>query len=325
MQNKSSNTSLILLIVLLFTACTSKLATHSESSQDTKISSSYLKNIVSTLSSDEFKGRKTGTPGIEKAASFIERELQSYIKTSGVNIYRETFMAKGLETSNIISFIPGTDSSLKDEVIIIGAHYDHIGESKNDETDTIANGANDNAAGVSAALAIAKHFSASRTNKRSILVALFSAEEMGLLGSKHFAESLSEQNIKVYCMLNFEMIGIPMQNKDYQAYITGFDSSNMAELLNRHSGKNLIGFLPQAQEYNLFKRSDNYPVFDKLKVPAQTISTFDFTNYEFYHHVEDEAEKLDYQHMADLINNLIPAIEKIAQSKSQEINLSPSN
>lgn len=55
-------------------------------------------------------------------------------------------------------------------------------------------------------------------------------------------------------------------------------------------GKELVGFLPQAEEYQLFKRSDNYSFFEEFKLPAQTISTFDFTNYEYYHHVKDEVQ-----------------------------------
>ena len=316
---------ILFLISLSLSACTSKLVQKDTPVEPIKTSADYLKNIVTILSSDDLKGRKTGSEGIEKAAVFIEKELASYKKTGDINIYRETFKVKDQETSNILSFIPGNDPKLKEEVIIVGAHYDHIGENKTDNLDTIANGANDNAAGVSAALAIAKHFSHTRSNKRSILIALFSAEELGLLGAKYFADSLLAQDIQVYCMINFEMIGIPMQNREYQAYVTGFSGSNMAKVINQHSGMNLLGFLPQAQEYNLFKRSDNYPVFNKLQVPAQTISTFDFTNYDYYHDVEDESEKLDYQHMANLINNLMPAIEKISQSQTQEIKLTPEN
>ncbi len=325
MKKKYRKALPLLLVALAISACTSKLTKSTEPAEIIEITSDYLKNIVTVLSADDLKGRKSGTIGIEKAAIFIENELNSYTKNNDINIYREPFVVKELKTNNIISFIPGSDAILKNEVIIIGAHYDHIGENKTDSLDTIANGANDNAAGVSAALAIAKYFSATRNNKRSIMVALFSAEEFGLVGSKHFARNLSAQNIQVYCMINFEMIGIPMQTKEYQAYLTGFGSSNMAEIINQHADMELLGFLPQAQEYNLFKRSDNYPVFNALEVPAQTISTFDFTNYEYYHHVEDEAEKLDYQHMADLVNNLIPAIEKISQSKIQEIKLTVEN
>ena len=301
----------LFLISISMLACSSRPLQDPEQAEIKKITASDLQEIVSILSADQLNGRKVGTADIEQAAIYLVKELQSYTSSDDIKVYRDSFKGPEFDASNIFSFIPGTDSKLQDEVIIIGAHYDHIGISKNEGVDTIANGANDNAAGVSAALAIAKHFSQTRNNKRSILIALFSAEEFGLLGSKNFASTLLAQETRVYCMINFEMIGVPMQNAPYQAYISGFESSNMAKVINTHSDMNLLGFLPKAKEYNLFKRSDNYPIFDELSVPAQTISTFDFSNYAYYHDVGDEADQLDYQHMADLINNLIPAIEKI--------------
>jgi len=71
----------------------------------------------------------------------------------------------------------------------------------------------------------------------------------------------------------------------------------------------------------LFKRSDNYPFFEEFNVPAQTISTFDFTNYEYYHHVADEAEKLDVAHMTNVIESVILGILKMANTAEKEIKL----
>ena len=92
----------------------------------------------------------------------------------------------------------GTDPELKNEVIILGAHYDHIGEGKLikkhggrlTDIDSIANGANDNASGSATVLALAKHLATKKNNKRTILFVLFSGEEFGLLGSKHLAETI---------------------------------------------------------------------------------------------------------------------------------------
>ena len=323
MKKKTTNLILIHFICICLTACTYKAIQKNNSEELKKVTTADLQRVVEILSADELTGRKSGTEGIEKAAKFIESELQSYVESDEISIYRDTFSTIDFKTSNIISYIPGTDAKLKEEVILISAHYDHIGkiETANNSQDSIANGANDNASGVSAALAIAKHFSQTRNNKRSILVVLFSAEESGLLGSEFFSKSLLKKNTNLYCMINFEMIGVPMQNREYQAYLTGYESSNMAAVINAYSNINLLGFLPQAMEYKLFKRSDNYPIFNEFNIPAQTISTFDFTNYAYYHDVDDEAERLDYQHLADLINNLIPAIEKISRSQDQEIKL----
>ena len=93
----------------------------------------------------------------------------------------------------------------------------------------------------------------------------------------------------------------------------------MAEISNEYAGENLIGFLPQAKQFQLFQRSDNYPFHQEFNVPSQTFCTFDFTNYDYYHKVEDEAFRMDFSHMANVINKLIPVIEGIANSEEQQI------
>jgi len=122
--------------------------------------------------------------------------------------------------------------------------------------------------------------------------------------------------------LNIEMIGVPMEDKDYRAYLTGYEISNMAGQINKYSGEKVIGFLPKAKEYNLFNRSDNATFFQEFQVPAQTISTFDFTNYDYYHQLEDEFPLMNVPFMAELIEDLIPAISKMANSSKKEIKIS---
>src|SRR5690606_34604431 len=221
--------------------------------------------------------------------------------------YRDNYDAKGLKAFNVIGFIEGSDPQLKKEVIILGAHYDHIGFGKAVENDSIANGANDDATGTAAVLEMARYFAGKKNNKRSIMFTLYSGEEMGLLGSKHLAEKLKTDNINVYTMINFEMIGVPMVDKEYEAYFTGYDLSNMAAKLNEYAGHNLLGLLPKAKEFQLFYRSDNYSFYKAFNKPCHAISTFDFTNFEYYHHVDDEADKMDYDFMASLVNKLLPA------------------
>lgn len=150
---------------------------------------------------------------------------------------------------------------------------------------------------------------------------LFSGEEMGLLGSKHLAEKLKNEGINLYAMVNFEMIGVPMVVKDYDAYFTGYDLSNMAPKMNAYVGYNLLGDLPKAKEFQLFYRSDNYSFFKAFNKPAHAISTFDFTNFEYYHHVFDEADQMDYDFMARLVNKLIPAFETMSNTATAEIKM----
>lgn len=292
-----------------------------EVSDEISVSEAEVSAALEYLSSDELEGRKTGTQGIEDAAIFIEEVFEdNNIKPYFNGSYRDSFEIDGLDGYNLVGLKEGSDPDLKDEFIIVGAHYDHIGFGKKVGVDSLANGANDNATGTTAVLELAKYFS-DKDTKRSILFTLFSAEEMGLVGAKRLSERFKEENLDLYVMFNIEMIGIPMEGRDYEAYLTGYDLSNLAEKFNEYSGEKVLGFLPQAKEYNLFRRSDNYPFYEDFQVPAQTISTFDFTNYDYYHHVSDEFQYMDVSHMANLIEAVIPGISATANSETREIKM----
>ncbi|MCK7591852.1 M28 family peptidase [Subsaxibacter sp. CAU 1640] len=312
--------------ILILVSCKSKVVETTETlkesdSKTVVITSGELRESVTYLASDELQGRDTGSEGIEKAAIFIEEKFKKYGVKPYFESYRDNYDAKGRAAFNVIGYVEGNDPNLKNEFIILGAHYDHIGFGKPVENDSIANGANDDASGTAAVLAMSRYFAAKKNNKRSILFTLYSGEEMGLLGSKHLAEKLKDANVNIYTMVNFEMIGVPMTDKDYDAYFTGFDLSNMAPKMNDYVGYNMLGLLPQAKEYQLFYRSDNYSFYKVFNRPCHAISTFDFTNYEYYHHVDDEADKMDYQFMASLVNKLIPAFETMSNTAEPEIKM----
>jgi leucyl aminopeptidase len=275
--------------------------------------------MINFLASDELKGREAGSEGIASAANYIEKifkenKIAPYFKT-----FRDTLSNFDGAAYNMVGFIPGKDKNLKKEFIIIGAHYDHIGITKSASNDTIANGANDNASGTATVLELARYFGNVKTNKRSIIFALFSAEEKGLLGSKHLAQKLKNQNLNLYAMLNFEMVGVPLVDKEYLLYLTGYELSNLADMSNSYSDEKVAGFLPKAKEFSLFMRSDNYPFHELFKVPSQTYSTFDFTNFDHYHKVGDEASLMNFDHMANVVNKIIPVMEGIMNAPTKEI------
>ncbi|GLB48787.1 aminopeptidase [Neptunitalea sp. Y10] len=272
------------------------------------------------LASDDLQGRDVGTEGIAKAASYIEKCFKKHGVKPYFTSYKDTLGNLKELAYNIVGVVPGTDEKLKEEYIVIGAHYDHIGFQDAKNGDEIANGANDNASGTTAVLEFAKYFGKHKSNKRSLLFVLFSAEEKGLLGSEHLAEKFKDENLNVVAMLNFEMIGVPMK-KDYITYLTGYDMSNAATVINEEAGTNLAGFLPEAEKYGLFKRSDNFYFYSLLNVPAHTICTFDFTNYEYYHDVADEVSEMDFGHMTNVINAFIPVLDKLANTKEFLIKL----
>ncbi|MBP0903479.1 M20/M25/M40 family metallo-hydrolase [Mariniflexile gromovii] len=280
-----------------------------------------IKSSLEYIASDELEGRNTGSKGIEKAAIYIENFFKNNHIKPYFETYRDTFNVKNIIGYNVVGYLEGNDPNLKNEFVILGAHYDHIGTAKAVNGDTIANGANDDASGTVAVMEWAKYFSKSKSNKRSVLFTLYAAEEMGLKGSGHLAEKLKVANLNLYTMINFEMIGVPRNPNEIMAYLTGFENSNMAETLNKYAGSELIGFFPKAKEFKLFTRSDNYPFYKAFKVPAHAISTFDFTNFDYYHHVDDEADKMDFEHMTDFINKMIPSLEGMINAPTKEIKM----
>lgn len=314
---------------ILFLACKSNpSATSEKSSKSTlkpleityKVIETEVSDFLKYLSSDELEGRETGTKGIEKAAVFLEdffkkNNVKPYFKT-----YRDTLTNFKTPAYNIVGLLEGTDPELKKEFMVLSAHYDHIGLEKKQQADIINNGANDDASGVTAVAEMAKYFAETKSNKRSILFVFFAGEEKGLLGSKSLAQKLKKQNFNLYTQLNIEMIGVPMK-RDYLAYITGFDKSNMAEKINEYTGKKTIGFLPKEAEYKLFYRSDNYSFFEAFGKPCQSISTFDFENFDFYHHVSDEFKVMNIPHITSFVQEFLPAVTRIATTQTEEITM----
>lgn len=328
----------ILVLALVLCSCSAKLKGKDGNSgmdgKDSKpitISESSIQKSMEYLASDELNGRATGSEGIEKAAVFIE----SYLKENGIKPYFDTYRdnfefenkrsakpgeaAKVIKGFNIVGVIEGNDPKLKNEYIILGGHYDHIGQGKDVNGDVIANGANDDASGTIAAMELGRYFAKTKSNKRSILITLYSAEEMGLKGSGHLAERFKKEGLNAYTMINFEMIGVPREAGKSMAYMSGYNRSNFAPLLNQYAGEEVVGFFPKAKEYQLFFRSDNFPFFKELGIPAHAISTFDFTNFDYYHHVDDEADKMDYTHMANFMNKMIPALKGMMNAPTKEV------
>jgi Zn-dependent M28 family amino/carboxypeptidase len=317
---------LVLLFPFIFFGCKSNNTVTTETTQTAskleityKVKENDVASILKYLSSDELEGRETGTKGIEAAAIYLEDFFKKNKVKPYFSSYRDTLSTFKTPAYNIVGYVEGTDAKLKNEFVILSAHYDHIGiDKKGVNGDFINNGANDDASGVTAVAEMAKYFSETKSNKRSVLFVFFAGEEKGLLGSKHLATKLKAKNFNLYTQLNIEMIGVPMK-RDFLAYITGFDKSNMATKINEYTGDKTIGFLPKEAEYQLFFRSDNYPFFEAFKVPCQSISTFDFENFEFYHHVSDEFKVMDIPHMTSFIQEFLPAVTHMASSPTKEI------
>ena len=169
-----------------------------------QVSTQLLKD-VETLSSDAYEGRKTGTKGAEMARTYLTGRLKEIgLKPyPGKNTYESSFEIKGrngaaaIEGKNLIAYIPGKSEN----VIVISAHYDHIGIIK----DEVYNGADDNASGVAGLLQFAKYFAKNKPNN-TLIFAIFDAEEMGLQGAKAFVANPPVALDKIKLNINMDMI-----------------------------------------------------------------------------------------------------------------------
>lgn len=270
------------------------------------------------LASDELKGRDTGSEGAEMAAKYLEQVFAKNGIKPYFESYRDTITYE-VPAYNIVGYLEGTDPKLKNEFIVIGAHYDHIGVTdKPVDGDAIYNGADDNATGTTTVAEIVNYYGKNKTNKRSILFCFFSAEEKGLIGSKHLAAKLKAQNFNIYAMLNFEMTGVPLGG-DVEAFITGYGRSNMADKFNDYAGKKIIGPNAFEMQYQLFRMSDNYPFFTEFNVPSHTLSTTEMSTFKFYHQLGDEFEVMDTAHMTKFIQLILPVVEKMVNAPTHEI------
>jgi len=310
---------LLFLVLILCCKSANKIGLSTQNRQ--VISNEQIVEIIDTLASDYMEGRAFESAGIEKAATFIENFLKSNDIPAFFTEYHDSFNVGARKGYNIIGVIEGNEAKLKKEFIILSAHYDHIGKSV-DKNDSVYNGANDNASGVSAVLNIARYLKINKLNKRSIIVAVFSGEEIGLTGSEHFAEKIEPKASEIYCNVNIDMIGSVLTSKPGKVYITGFERSNMGTILNQYLGNDTIANLDNSLIYDVFQLSDNFPLYEKLKIPAHTFCTFDFNNYKYYHKVTDEIKHLDVENTGIIVRNIAFCVAKIASSDTKEIVLS---
>ena len=219
--------------------------------------------------------------------------------------------------NNVVGILPG--KTKPNEFVIFSGHYDHLGVGSPEEgaphtaTDSIYNGANDDAAGTTAVIMLAKYFKKQNNNERTIIFTTFVAEELGGYGAKYFSKQLEPE--KVIAMFNIEMIGTESKWGKNSAYITGYEKSNMGEILQANLKGSSFTFYPDPYpDQQLFYRSDN-ATLARLGVPAHTVSTSKMDNERTYHTVDDEFETLDIDNMTQIIKSIALSSSSIISGK----------
>lgn len=179
---------------------------------------------------------------------------------------------KRIETNNIIGKVEGTDPVLKDQYVIVTAHYDHFGIGRPINGDSIYNGAMDNASGTALMMTLAEGFaSASQRPKRSLLFAAVAAEEQGLLGSRYYAEHPTVPARAIAANINTDVINIIGRTRDISWQ--GSDRSSLGADLAAVANEQGLTVLPDlAPEQGGFFRSDHFS-FAKVGIPAMSMGS----------------------------------------------------
>lgn len=204
---------------------------------------------------------------------------------------------------NVVGVLPG--KSKAKELVVFSGHYDHMGIVSPKNGNSIMNGADDDASGTAAVIALAKHYKQTNSNQRTLIFTAFTAEEIGGFGARYFSKQLNPNDVTA--MFNIEMIGKESKFGKNAAFITGYEKSDFGKILQKNLAGTPFSFHPDPYpEQNLFYRSDN-ATLASLGVPAHTISTDQIDTDKLYHSVDDEYETLD-------IDNIMATIKAIAKS-----------
>lgn len=279
--------------------------------------SARIRADIEFLASDVLQGRGTGMPGHDSAAAYVARRYASLGLTPILPGYFQRFEARSavmahsgpaaaLATENVAAQLPGTDPALRGQVIVIGAHLDHLGRSSNgaldpEARDAIRNGADDNASGSAAVLELARLLKA-RPTRHSVLFVNFSGEELGLLGSQYFVEHSPVPLDSMVAMVNFDMVG-RLRGDTVIVYgvATAREMKDVLDSANAGVGVTIIG------------KGDGYGPSDQTSFFAKDIPVLHFfTNlHDDYHRATDDADKISAAGIARVVTLAERAVRRI--------------
>lgn len=307
--------SLSLLIILLFVACS---APQNQSNLSDEISADDIAEYITFLASEELNGREAGTADEAKAANYIADLFRDFglepagddqtffqeftINTSILNNPHSTDTTGEKRLSkNVAGIVRGTGDS--EEIIILGAHYDHLGYGEfgslyRGDTPRIHNGADDNASGTAGLIELAQYFGKNRP-ATDILFLAFSGEEMGLLGSAHFVEEPTVNIDNAVAMINMDMIG-RMEEEKLIIFGTG-TSADWEDIL----------LVANTDSLNLDLVEDGTGASDHTSFYYQNIPVLHYftDTHSDYHRPSDDVEYINHEGIAKTISHVVRVIQ----------------
>lgn len=270
------------------------------------ITSDELHRHVEVLADDIYEGRSAGSRGGLAAAQYIVQELRNYDLTpAGTN--GDLLQIFGEDWRNILVLQHGTDPRLQHELILVGAHFDHVGRGSEDTSygaiGRIHNGADDNASGVSMLLETIEAFATTglRT-RRSVLFAFWDGEERGLQGSRYWLQNPTVAADQMKLAITLDMVG---RLRDGQLFVLGTRSGyGLRRLMSGPVAHPLwLDF-----DWELSENSDHWSFIER-QIPVVLLHT---GLHEDYHRPSDDAEKVDAAGMRDIGRYLLTMLNKVA-------------
>jgi len=252
------------------------------------IRSAELKGHVEHLAGDAMEGREAGTRGGRAAGDHLA-ELLRDLGLRGAGVDGGYFQPFQPNFRNVLGLLPGSDPNLKQQVVIVAAHYDHIGygtrRNSRGLVGKIHNGADDNASGTSGVLETAQAFTLLvEPPRRSILFALWDAEEKGLLGSKHWLADPTLPSEQIVALVNTDMIG---RLRDDRLVVfgsrTGYGLRRLVSRNNEGTGLTLDF------SWEMKSNADHFPFYQR-GIPAMMLHT---GLHDDYHRPSDDARRIN--------------------------------
>lgn len=258
----------------------------------------------------------TPAPGaIRTARAAVSRDAYDAIAAlaDGATITLEAELsATRAHTWNAVGRLTGTDPAARDQVIVLGAHLDHLGMRETVQgPDKIFNGADDDASGTVAVMALAEALAAGPRPRRTLVFALFGSEEGGgaVSGSSYFVEKPVVPLEQIVAQLQFEMLARPdPMVPDRHLWLTGYERSNLGPELAKQGARLVLDPRP---EQSFFTRSDNIR-FARRGVVAHTVSSFNL--HKEYHQPSDEIGLVDFAHMLDAVRSMLEPVRWLANA-----------
>jgi Zn-dependent M28 family amino/carboxypeptidase len=259
-----------------------------------------FRQYVGTLAGERMAGRAAGSPGDTLAVIFLRDFLAGRrgiepLFDGGIQPFTAESRQGRVRSFNVAGLIEGSDPVLRQQIVLIGAHYDHMGREIDDLTskEELLYGADDNASGTAMVMELARRLARDRKQlKRSVMIVFFGAEEAGLLGSRHLIENLPVERERIVCMVNFDMVGRLTTERGLEVIGPG-SGTELPERVRSVP----VPFAPLAGVKIIAPiegASDHLP-FYRAGIPAFTLITGVHADY---HRAGDTADLVNYSGMA---------------------------